>query len=247
MRNPCVFLLLTLLASPAAAAELRAGYGNWRYDLSGTVTEGGRTYDLRSDFDVKARGRDAWFLEWDTPAGPWPDIGLAFNEFGADGRQDRTFQVFDLLGQPVGTQTESLATTAEFEDLEFTARYPFMLGPVRVALGLSIKKIEGEVLIEDSTASPTRNRQSYDETIPELHAQLRLPLGKAVALTTTGQGISGDGDRALEWRAALELRALAPLLLEAGWQHKRYELNLDSRSLDARFDGALLRGGWLWR
>ncbi|HUR39957.1 MAG TPA: hypothetical protein VM240_02210 [Verrucomicrobiae bacterium] len=247
MRKIALFLVLATITTQTPAAEFRASYGDWRYDLSGTVTDRGRTYDLREDFGAEPRGRRTWALEWDTPKGPWPDVAVGFTQIGAAGAQERSFTVFDLLGQPVGTETASLAATADFDDVEATLRYPFKLGTARAALGVSVKKIKGELVIEDSTASPPTSRQSYDETVPEVHAQLRVPFGKILALSTSAQGISAGGNRALEWKAMLEVRWLAPLLLEAGWQEKRYELNLDGRALDARFDGALLRAGWLWR
>lgn len=245
-------LILCLAALPVlgcctaafAAPEFRAGYGSWRYDLSGTVTDRGRTYDLREDLELESSGRRSVLVEWDTGAGWWPDLALSFSQLGAAGRHEETFTLFDLLGNPIGTQTESITASADFDDYDLTLRYPFGLGPVQCAAGITVKNLRGEVLIDDST-NPPPSRQEYDETVPEVHVQLRWPLGQHLVLAAAGQGIEYDGSSAAEWRATAEVR-LGPLLLEGGWQSKRYDINLDGYALDARLDGALARVGFVW-
>ena len=245
-------LILCLAALPAlgcctaafAAPEFRAGYGSWRYDLSGTVTDRDRTYDLRQDLEMEpSSGRHSVLIEWDTGPGWWPDLALAYVKLGAAGHHEETFTLFDFLGQPIGTQTESITASADFDDYDLTLRYPFGLGPLQCAAGVTVKKLRGDVLIDD-TSNPPPSRQSYDETVPELHAQLRWPLARWLALTAAGQGIKYDGNSASEWRATAELR-LGPVLLEGGWQAKRYDIQLTGYALDAQLDGALARIGFV--
>jgi len=225
-----------------AAPEFRAGYGTWRYDLSGTVTDRNRTYDLREDLELQPSGRRTVQVEWDTGPGWWPDWSASFTQLGASGMHTETV-TFDPL--PLPPQTETITASADFDDYDLTLRYPFGLGPLDCAAGITIKKLRGDVLIDDSS-NPPPSRQSYDETVPQLHARLRWPLGKWLALTAAGQGIKYDGNSASEWRATAELR-LGPVLLEGGWQAKRYDLQLTGYALDAQLDGALARVGFAWR
>lgn len=231
--------LALLVSLPAAATEFRATAGVWRYDLSGTVTDRGRTYDLQGDLEMQASGRRTWSLEWDTPEGWWPDLAVSFAQLGASGRHEYSVTAFPLPPQP-----ETIVASADFDDLEATARYPFELGALRVALGVTVKKFEGTVFIDDS-GNPPASRQEYDETVPEAHVHLRLPLGARFALAGAAQGASGGGNSASEWRAVAELR-LEPMIVEAGYQQKRYELNLDGRAIDASLDGVMARIGYLW-
>jgi outer membrane protein len=246
MKLPLVAAAAALLASSAATAEFRAGIGAWRYDLTGTVTDRGQTYDFERDLEIQASGRRSVLIEWDTGPGLWPDLAVSLSALGAAGRHEETFTLFDLLGNPVGSQTESVSAAADFDDYDLTARYPFDWGALRFAVGLTAKRLRGTVLIDDSS-NPPPSQQNYDETIPEVHAQVRVPLGKAFVLGASAQGIEAGGSSALEWRAALELRLLAPLLVEVGWQEKRYNIQLDSYALDARLGGALLRAGFFFR
>ena len=231
-------------APGVAAPEFRATYGSWRYDLSGTVTDRSRTYDLQNDLALESSGRRSVLIEWDTGPGWWPDWSASFSQLGASGYREYQSFGLDIFGNPFA-QDQTITASADFDDFDLTARYPFRLGALDLAAGVSAKKLRGEVLIDD-TGNPPASRQSYDETVPEIFASLRLPLGKALALAGSAQGIEAGGNSALEWRAGAELR-LAAVLLEAGWQEKRYDLKLDDYALDARLDGAFARIGLVFR
>jgi hypothetical protein len=233
--------VLAWCAPLAAAPEFRAGYGHWRYALSGTVTDPNRTYDLQDDLALETSGRRSILVEWDTPAGWFPDLSASFAQLGASGYREETFVELDLLGNPLGTQTESIAAFAEFDDFDLTARYPFGLGPLALSAGVTVKRLRGSVLIDDSRQSEP-SYQSYDETVPQLHAGLRWPLGRWLTLVAAAQGIRAGDSSALEWRGGAELR-LGVVLLEGGYQVKRYDIDVGDYALDATVDGALLRAG----
>jgi hypothetical protein len=222
------------------AAEFRAAWGAWNYDLSGSVTQDGRNYDLQDDLALQRSGRRSLQVEWDTPAG-WPDLSARFSRLGARGHAEYQTIAFDILGNPIGTDDQTIDAAADFDDYDLTARWPLRLGALQLALGVTVKRLSGTVEIDDS-GNPPASREQYAETVPELHAALRLPLAGWLALAGSAQGIAQGGNSALEWHAAAELR-LKALLLEAGWQEKRYELDLDGRALDARLAGALARVG----
>lgn len=243
---PSLAALAACLCSPPshAAPEFRAGYGTWQYDISGTVRDGDRTYDLQQDLELDGAGRRNVVVEWDTPTRWLPNFALSLSQMGGSGEAEYQTVSLDVLGNPL-VQDETIRASADFDDLDVTLRYPFGLGPVTAAAGLTIKRLRGEVLIDDS-GNPPRSRQDYDETVPQLHGQLRWPLRRWLGVNATAQGISYDGNRALEWRAGAELM-LGPLLVEAGWQAKRYEVNLADYALDARLDGAVARVGFVFR
>lgn len=230
--------LALLVAAPARAAELRAALGAWGYHFKGDVDDRGVRYDLRDDLKLDPHRRRSLALEYDTPKGAWPDFAVSFTQMGARG--DHTESV--TLPLP-GTRT--IETDADFDSYEIVARYPMRFGPLRVSAGVAVQQLKGELVIDDSEqAEPSRER--YDETFPLPHLQLRLA-GPAFALVTTAQGIEYDGSKALEWRALVEARFLEPLLLEVGWQEKRYEIELPDYALDTRVSGVLVRVGVVFR
>lgn len=237
-------LLALIVSSAPAQAEVRVGYGSWRYDLSGEVTDRGRTYDYEEDLEMEPSGRRSVLLEIDTKPGWWPAWSASYSQLGASGDHEEVVPIL-VGGVQVGTVTQTIEASADFDDYDLTVRWPFALGPLLASAGITAKRLRGEIFIDDNQEDEP-SRQQYDETFPELHAQLRLPLGKGFALAAMGQGIEYDGSKAFEWRASMELRFLDPLLLEAGWQAKRYNVNVDDYRMDTRLDGALLRAGLLF-
>lgn len=229
-------LLGTVLGTEAHATELRVALGSWGYHFDGTVEDRGQRYDLRDDLALEPDGRRSLRIEWDTPRGAWPDFALGYARIEGSGARSET----GLFG------TRTIAADADFDHVDFVARYGTRRGPLRVAAGLALQQLRGELLIDDS-ADPAPRRERYDELIPQLHAQLRWRLGSGLTLVAVGQGIEYDGDRALDLRASAELRFMAPLLMEVGWQEQRYEIDLADYALDARVSGALFRIGLLYR
>jgi hypothetical protein len=228
---------------PTLAAEFRVGLGGWRYDLSGFVTDRGETFDFENDLGLQASGRRSLLLEFDTKEG-WPDFAASFSQIGAQGERTGpcTAGVAQCLIDP---EPRRLATDTDFRDYDLAARVPLRVGGAVVSFGLAVKQLRGNLVIDDSD-EPAPRRQDYDEVFPELHVQLRWPLSRFLTLAGAVQGIEYNGSKAVEYRAALELRVLK-LLVEAGWQEKRYEITLDNYRLDARLDGTLLRFGFLLR
>jgi outer membrane protein len=230
-------LAIAFAAVPAAhAAELRAALGSWGYHVDGSVDDRGQRYDLRDDLELDPDGRRSVRVEWDTPRGAWPDLAAGYSQMRASGDHAES----TLLG------TRTIATDADFDHFDLVARYALRLGAVRAAAGLAVQRLRGTLVITDS-ADPAPRRERYDELIPQLHAQLRWRLGRGLTLVAAGQGIEHDGDRALDLRAIAELRFMAPLLVEVGWQDQRYEIALEDYALDARLRGALFRIGVVFR
>lgn len=232
-------------ACAAWGAELRAGAGGWHYDLAGKVNDNGNVYDFDQDLALHPEGRRSIMLEWDTPSGWYPDLAASYSRIGASGSHEQTVPVF-VGGIQVGTVTRTINASADFDDYDLALRYPWRWGSLRLTGGAVAKRLKGRVDIADSQQSQAIH-ETYDETVPELQLGLRWPLGRWFTLAATGQGLEYRGSRAYEWRGVLELRGLGPLFADAGWQLKRYDIDVDGYALDAKLNGALFRLGLLLR
>lgn len=224
-------------ATAADATELRATLGGWSYDLEGTVDDRGVRYDFDDDLELRARRGHSVAVELDTPRGAWPDFAASYTPIAARGDHS------EEVGLPFPT-TRTITTDADFDVWEAVARYPLNRGPLRLSAGVAVQQLKGELVIDDSEEGLRHER--YDETFPLLHAQLRMA-GKAFGLKAVGQGVSYQGSSALQLRALLEVRFMQPLLIEAGWQQSRYEIELSDYALDTRVSGAVVRVGLIIR
>ena len=235
-------------AAQAQAGELRATYGSWAFDIAGTATENGNVYDFQKNLNAHSTAKHSLGLAWDTGPGWWhPDLAIDDSAIGAGGTNTSTHLVQVLPPPaPPNMVTSTVSVDASFSDQDFVARYPWGWGPLQLASGIAVKHMRGTVVIVDSSQSQPE-RGDYNETFPELHAQARWPLGRWLTLTAVGQGIEYQGRSAMEWHVGAEMPGLAPLLLEAGWQQKRYNIHVNGDALDASLDGVLLRAGVVWR
>jgi hypothetical protein len=233
-------LALTALAaaSPLHAEEVRALFGGGHYGLEGSVVDRGVHYDFDDDLGLELQRRRGFALEVDTPPGGWPDFTVSYTPLAASGQRSEpvTFPF---------PATRTILTNADFDIHEVVVRWPLNQGRLRASLGVTVQRLEGELVIDDNQEARQRH-EHYDEVFPQLHVQLRRATRK-FALETVAQGISYDGSRALEWRALAEARFLGPFTVQFGWQERRYRIELADYALDARVRGALLRFGVLYR
>jgi hypothetical protein len=243
----CAALAVLCASGAAAATEVRGTYGNWNFNISGTATENGQTYDFRRDLDARRAGKQTFHLAWDTGPGWWkPDLELGLSSIGANGTHTETTVTILPPPLPPTTTTTTFSVVSDFHDQELVARYPLNAGPLALSAGLAVKRLRGTVVITDSRQSQP-SRGDYDQAFPELHLQLRYAVAHWLVLETVAQGVQYQDSKAFEWRAGLELRPFDPLLIEAGWQQKRYDIRVNSNALDVSLGGALLRAGLLFR
>jgi hypothetical protein len=242
VRRP--ILALVLAWAPAlASAEVRVELGAWHYDVAGTVTDKGKTYDFDRDLNLQPSGRGNLVVAWDTSPGWWPDWSASYTKFGARGHH---VEVTTIGTPPLQiTRTDTIDATANLRDYDVAATWPMHAGALALSAGLAVERLAGDVTIDD-TSNPPPSHETYGQTFPELRLGARMPLGGSFALDGAAQGVSYGGNRAVEWRAGAELRLFQRLLLSAGYQVKRYKVDLSSYKLDARLSGALVSVGWVF-
>jgi hypothetical protein len=242
----CAALTLVAASLPmvAAAGELRVVAGQWNHEVSGSVTDQGERLNFQDDLGLKTQRHGSTQFEYRGAGGLWPDWALAFTQVGARGRYEETHTLF--VGPiPVGSETVRRDTDGRFDDLELVLRYPLGGRNSALSAGLTLKHLKGEILIFEDDRED--RREQYDEIFPLLHLQARRPfLRPWLALSGSLQGLRYQDNAAREWRVAAEAQLFSRLLLELGWQEKRYRIDAGSYALDARFAGPLIRGGWMF-
>lgn len=232
------FIALALLFCGHAQAEsLRFGAGIWDYEVTGSEVDNGVRRDFQRDLDVRPGSKTRVALEFDWRKAWWPDLAATYSEFGGDG---------DVSGQNGGSLfgggTSGVTTRAELRGIDFTARWPLPLGDFTFSPGLSLQKLDGEVVIEDS-ANNTVTRQALDEIFPQIHGELRWEPLDWLSISGVVQAISDGEQSANEYRVLAGVQVFGPLRLEAGWQQKRYDLQKPQFEIHTRLSGALFQAG----
>lgn len=241
-----VFFAVGSTTPAAGAQEFRMAYGDWAFDVSGTATDSNREYDFERDLDAHRAGKRSLQLAWDTGPGWWkPDLAFSDSKIGVEGTHTETGPTG--LPPPLPqTGTITLAVDADFTDQDLVLRYPLNTGPFKVSLGLAAKRLRGSVIITDSRQGQA-SRGDYDEIFPEVHLGMRWTVTDWLVFEAVAQGIQYNDATASDFRAALELRPIGPILIDAGWQQKHYDFTANSGALDVTLQGALVRAGFLFR
>jgi hypothetical protein len=226
---------------PAAAAEFRLAGGLWDYEVSGYQDDGGNITDLE-DF-APGRQRDGFLqLEYEHRPSWIPDFALGYVQVSGEGSETMSGVGGSLplpLPLPIPDPTASSSSASgEFRDVDFTLRYAFGLGPIRVAPGLTVAWISGDITTSTTDASGTvETRSEYDNVIPMLHGQVTWPIGDRVRLTADGGWIAANDNQVWQYGAAVEVRLLGPLGIYGGWHQRRYKVSSDESFLDASLRG----------
>jgi hypothetical protein len=132
-----------------------------------------------------------------------------------------------------------LVTRADIRDTGVTLRYPFTLGVVRAAAGVTVRHLSGDIRVQDSTGA-AQDDQTVNQTFPMAHLRLELPLAPRLSLVAGGNWIAGGGNRANDFTAEVRARILGPLGISAGWRSKYYHVSSNGYLLDTRLQGLLL-------
>jgi len=124
-------------------------------------------------------------------------------------------------------------------------RWPVRLGRFTLSPGLALQGLNGEVTVDDR-GNNTLSRQKVDVVFPQIHGELRWQPYPRFGLSAVVQAISSGDQSAAEYRVVAGWQVLGPLLLQLGWQGKRYDLQQTNSEIHARLNGALFQAGLIF-
>lgn len=232
------FTLGFLVAVPVAASEWRLALGGWDYDLQGHYNDGVRDRDFQRDLAVRPRDRASVSIDYRWREGR-PDLSLAYTQIGARGRSQESVPV-GIGPIPLGSVGTTVDSVSDFTDFEIAARWSLSQASWRLSPGLVLKRLAGELRITEDDVEVSR--QDTEIWFPQPLLRLDGQPAPWLRFNASVQGIAYDGDRAQEWQSSAEL-TVGALLIQAGWQEKRYRIRDDDSDLEARLRGPVFRLG----
>lgn len=243
MKKLIYTLLVSALLLPALANAQGFGlaYGNWDAHVSGTITDNGAQLNLDHDLGVHATNRNSYALHWETGPGWWrPDIAADYMRIQVSGSNQTTTGGLQFGGIILAPGISTLLVThADIRDTGVTLRYPFTLGVVHAAAGVTVRHLDGDIRVQDSNGAAQSN-QPVNETFPMAHLRLELPLAPRLGIVASGNWIAGGGNRANDFTVEARARIYGPFSISAGWRYKYYYVNSNGYLLDTRLQGLLL-------
>lgn len=231
----------------AAEASWYGQLGIWDYVARGSVTDQSRL-DLQDDLGLRSQDLGDYLLGF-RPGSPdrrWlPGLELSYVHLAAEGSQELSGLELPGPGLPPlfgglplldGGTAQS---TAEIDDLEVRAHWPWQLGSLMLGTGLNLTWLNGLIVVADADTGEA-DRQHIDQIFPSLSLSASWQPWDALRLSLSGSYLQYQGDRAQSLEASAHWRFYGPVGLEAGWRQRAYKVESGEYLVDARLSGARL-------
>lgn len=236
------YLLLSLLLLPLSAAAdfagVSVGLGFWNQSPSGDVAYKADSIDVEDDLSSEGSNEVMAWVRVEHPIPMIPNFKVRYSPMELSGSGN--------LSDPITfgntTFTGSVRTGGDLDSVDLTAYYQVIDLLVDLDVGLNLKIIQGDILLEGPSGSEARDLEG---AIPMLYARAaaELPLtGLTANLEGSGLSFGGDGvfDYELSLGYELGIGMGAEMAIGAELGYRAVQLDLDDLGdfeADVDFDG----------
>ncbi|KZY33002.1 hypothetical protein A3754_01375 [Alcanivorax sp. HI0083] len=224
-------LLATPLAHAAPGVAIYGGGYTWDTELEGNVASGGANIDVQDDLGFNKADQNVLYLGVEHAVPLVPNVRLRYIDL-SDSASNIISRSFTFNGQNFVANTR-VATDFDLEMLDGTLYYSPLNNAVKVDLGLTLRRLDGELRL-NSLAGKTS--LSIDETLPMLHAGARAQLPvPGVYVGAELNAIAYDGNKMNDYNARVGWRSDYLFGLELGYSQMNIVLD-DVNNLDTDLD-----------
>ena len=229
--------LLLGVCAPVAADDtllFNATAGTWMQDIDGHVSSDADRVDLQDDLGYSDRTDSYFHIAIEHPLPLLPNLRLqkADIDQSASGRLTRSI-VFD--GETYGIATD-ITSSADIEQIDLTAYYDLLDGPISLDLGLAARYVDGQVSISDGLRTSSA---AFEGVLPMAYARVAvdLPL-TGLWLGARAQGLAWQGEQLIDAEAQIGWRSRLGMGVELGYRALRLKVDefdeLDAARIDVR-------------
>ena len=224
-----------VLAAPLANADvLGAGatVSYWNSDFSGEVVNKSSAVDIEKDLNMSSDGNANFTAHFEHPVPVLPNVRINYTGISQSGNGKIGPAAFD--GIVAGADVNS---DLDIEQLDATFYYEVLDNWVNLDLGLTARKLDGELIVRDSAGVYPVSETTVDAVVPMgyLAARFDLPF-TGVSVGVEGNVISYSGDSLHDVNAYGQYE-FALLQLRAGYRQMAIDYEDDDDKLDVELSG----------
>lgn len=239
MRKLIPALITASILSGAASADtlgVYAGMGNWKPDFKGSIADdGGNQFSAGEDGNIREKNQSGLYIAFEHPIPVIPNIMVRDQDMSSSGQGD-------FVGTFDGeVYTGNVSTQFDLSHRDYTLYYEILDNWVNLDLGLSGRKFDGFVQLEDNDTG-SQFYEKIDQTIPMLYGKARfdLPL-TGLSLSAIVNYISASGSSISDTSLVLGYETSIGLGLEGGLRTFNVEVDdNDELNSDLEFDGVFI-------
>ncbi|KPQ30400.1 MAG: outer membrane protein [Marinobacter excellens HL-55] len=222
-----------ILAAPLAQADI-VGFGAsanyWDSDLSGKAGSNGDTVDIENDLNLDSDSNTNLTAYVEHPVPLLPNVRLDYTKVDLSGRGQLGVLGYDGVNGDVRSELD-------LEQLDLTLYYEVLDNWVNLDLGLTARRLDAELLVQETTGTLDVSETSVDAVIPMGYAAARFDLPfTGVSVGAEGNFISFDGDLLHDINAYGQFE-FALLRVRAGYRQMSIDYEDGDDSLDIEIDG----------
>ncbi|WP_166268486.1 TIGR04219 family outer membrane beta-barrel protein [Marinobacter caseinilyticus] len=224
-----------LIAAPFASADvvgLGASVSYWDSELSGQAVNKGSAVDVEDELNLDSDSNANLSAYLEHPVPVLPNVRLNYTSIKQTGRGEVSSSGFDLIGS--GAQVDS---KLELDQIDVTLYYELLDNWVNLDAGLTVRSLDGELLVEERFPGNNASRTEIKAVLPMgyLAARFDLPL-TGVSIGAEGNGISYSGDSIFDYNAYAQYE-VSVVQLRAGYRQMSVDYEDGDDKLDIDIDG----------
>jgi outer membrane protein len=223
----------------AAADILGAGasVSYWDSDLTGQAGKNSDVVDIENDLNLSSDGNVNLEAYFEHPVPILPNVRLNYTRIEQSGDGELSTG-YDVLASGVAVRSD-----LELTQLDGTLYYELLDNWVNLDLGLTVRSLDGELVVQDKTAGGRVSRTEISGAIPMAYAAARFDLPfSGVSVGAQGNLISYDGDSISDFNAYGQYE-LSLLQLRAGYRQMSIDFEDSNNRLDVELGGPFISAG----
>lgn len=224
-----------VLAAPLASADVLgvgANVSYWDSELSGDVVNKGSGVDIENDLNLSSDSNANFTAYFEHPVPVLPNVRVNYTSISQNGSGQIGLEAFD--GILPGTDVNS---ELDIDQLDLTLYYEVLDNWVNLDLGLTARKLDGELIVRETFVGGRVSETTVDAVIPMgyLAARFDLPF-TGVSVGGEGNLISYSGDSLHDFNVYGQYE-ISLLQLRAGYRQMSIDYEDDDDKMDVELSG----------
>ncbi len=232
-------LLAAGSAQSAPLVDIYGGLYTGQAALSGLISSGTGDVDVEDDLGYDDSRQTVVYLGLEHAVPILPNLRLKHATLSEDAR-GQVQNNFTFGGQPF-TTTTNVISSFDLDYTDLTLYYSPLDNVVKIDLGLAVRQIEADFVIQQDGVPANRGEASISQAIPMLHvgAYGKLPL---TGFYATGEVnvVGYDGDNIADVRAGIGWISDFLLGVELGYSQLSLDVDVDDVIADIEIGGPYL-------
>ena len=229
-----------LISSSAAVADVLgvgANVSYWDSELTGKAGKNSDVVDVENDLDLSGDTNANVEAYFEHPVPILPNVRLNYTRIEQSGSGEIS-SGFDVIGSGVPVDSD-----LELTQFDATLYYEVLDNWVNLDAGLTLRSLDGELVVRERGAGGQVSRTEIDGAVPLVYLAARFDLPfTGASVGAQGNAISYDGDSIYDFNAYGQYD-LSVLRLRAGYRQMGIDYEDGNDLLDVKLGGPFVSAG----